>query len=318
MFIEMVRHVSYSTVVKNELCEVKNINDCCMVSEICAIVKMIGHWAYDEEILQEILVRTENKLLADIYIQGIKKFYGIDVKKEIIKSANRRRTLYNLSICNKDISLDLIDDLNSVIPQHYNFDVNKSEKCCIKAFLRGAFLSAGSISDPNKTYHLEVSTKDEETAGLLCGFFNDFNIYPKMLLRKDTFVVYIKDAEDISRFLNIIGAHNSLMHYENIRIEKDISNNVNRAVNCETANIQKSLDASFKQIESIKYIIDSKGLSFLPEKLKQLAIRRLENPELNLEDLGKTLNPPLGKSGVSHRMKKIKAIANELKESEED
>lgn len=310
--------MTYSTVVKNELCEIVNINSCCMVSEICAIVRMVGNWVYNGDDLVEILIRTENEKLADIFTKGIKKFYGINVINAISESANKRRVINNLSISKDDITDDLVNDLKSVIPEYYNFEHSKSGKCCTRAFLRGAFLASGSISNPRKTYHLEISTKDEETALILSAFFNDFHINPKILLRNDTFVVYIKDAEDISNFLNIVGAHQAMMNYENIRIEKNMRNNVNRAVNCETANIQKTLDASFKQLKAIRYIADTKGLSYLKENLKQVAMCRIENPDLGLADLGEELDPPLGKSGVSHRMKKIINIANELQEKESE
>lgn len=307
--------MSFSTSVKNELCSIENVRSCCIASEICGMIKLIGQFNYVDNKLGEIFFSTESEEVAERFSKGIEKFYGINA---VVREKSSRRSAFEVTIPATNISEDIINDLESVIPEYYKFSGRKSGKCCIKAFLRGAFLAAGYIGNPRKTYHLEFNTKDENTAGIICALLNDFNLNPKIILRKGGYVVYIKDAEFIFDFLALAGAHKSVLDYENVRVVKEMRNNINRAVNCETANLQKTLDASFKQIESIKLIRDVKGLGALPEHLKQLAILRLENPDLSMSELGALLDPPIGKSGVSHRMRRIINYAEELNNIESE
>lgn len=187
------------------------------------------------------------------------------------------------------------------------------KRCCGKAYVRGAFLAGGSISDPGKAYHLEIVCKDAMIAEELSEYLEIFNISAKVVERKGHFVLYIQEGENIVDFLNIIGAHKSLMELENVRIFKDVRNNVNRQVNCETANIQKTVDASIRQVESIKFIIKKGALEKLSPQLREAAIVRLENPDTDLYELGQLLNNPIGKSGINHRLRKIDEIAELLR-----
>jgi DNA-binding protein WhiA len=192
------------------------------------------------------------------------------------------------------------------------------QSCCKRAFIRGAFLASGSISDPEKGYHFEIVCDHAEQADMLARLIRDFSIEPKQIQRKKYYVVYIKDGSMIVDLLNIMGAHVSLMDMENIRILKDMRNSVNRRVNCETANLNKVVSAAVKQMEDITYIEQTKGLKYLPERLREIASLRMEEPDTSLVELGKKLNPPLGKSGVNHRLKKISDIANELRRNQND
>ena len=185
--------------------------------------------------------------------------------------------------------------------------------CCKKAFIRGAFLAMGSLTDPEKGYHFEIVCNRKEQADMLTGLIRDFNISPKMIQRKKYYVVYLKDGSMIVDLLNVMGAHVSLMNMENVRILKDMRNSVNRRVNCETANLNKVVHAAVKQMEDIAYIEQVKGLKYLPEHLRAIAELRMEEPDTSLVELGKKLNPPIGKSGVNHRLKKISEIAEELR-----
>lgn len=187
--------------------------------------------------------------------------------------------------------------------------------CCKQAFVKGAFLAAGSITDPEKGYHFEIVSYSESHAVLIMDIMKSFDIESKMVMRKKSYVVYIKDGSMIVDLLNVMGAHISLMNMENVRILKDVRNSINRKVNCETANLNKTVHAAVKQLEDIRYIESTKGLKFLPDNLRQVASIRLEEPEMSLKDLGEKLNPPLGKSGVNHRLRKISDIANELRRS---
>lgn len=189
------------------------------------------------------------------------------------------------------------------------------DSCCKRAFLRGAFLAGGSVSDPEKTYHLEIAAHYRDFASLIRTIINTYALHSKVIRRKGSMVVYLKEGENIVDFLNIIGAHRALLTLENIRILKEMRNNVNRLVNCETANLDKTVNASVRQISNIKYIQQHIGLETLPENLKEIAVMRLKHTDASLRELGDMLNPPLGKSGVNHRLRKLEKIADDYRES---
>lgn len=188
------------------------------------------------------------------------------------------------------------------------------KSCCIRAYIRGAFLVAGSITDPEKGYHFEVVTSGEALAMQLVRKLEFFGIEAKTVERKGHIVVYIKEGSQIVDALNVMEAHNALMELENVRILKEVRNSVNRKVNCETANINKTVNAAVKQIEDIQYIQENLGLEQLPPPLAQTADLRLEYPDVPLKELGAMMSPPVGKSGVNHRLRKLCAIAEELRD----
>lgn len=181
-----------------------------------------------------------------------------------------------------------------------------------KDFLRRVFLLNGSIIDPNKEYHLEIVSDSEELANTICELMIEFGIIAKVIEKKYNYATYVKEAESISLFLNIIGAHKALLEFENIKVMHEMNNQINRVVNCETANLSKIVNASIRQIEAINKIKNTIGLASIPEGLKELAELRLKNPDMGLEELGQLLSKPLGKSGVNHRFKRIEEIANSL------
>lgn len=188
------------------------------------------------------------------------------------------------------------------------------QSCCKRAYIRGAFLAAGSISDPNKSYHFEVVCRTMEQAKQLQEVINSFDMDAKIVERKKHYVVYLKEGSQIVDILNVMEAHVALMNLENVRILKEMRNSVNRKVNCETANISKTVNAAVKQLEDIVYIRDTMGLETLPDNLREIAMLRLEYPEAPLKELGTYLNPPVGKSGVNHRLRKISIIAETERE----
>lgn len=185
--------------------------------------------------------------------------------------------------------------------------------CCKRAFLRGAFLAAGSMSNPNKSYHFEIVCHTLEQALQMQGLMNSFETEAKIVERKGHFVVYLKEGAQIVDMLNVMEAYISLMNLENVRILKEMRNTVNRKVNCETANISKTVNAAVKQLEDIELIRDKMGLDELPDHLRQIAYVRLEFPEAPLKELGEYLSPPVGKSGVNHRLRKLAEIADSLR-----
>ena len=186
--------------------------------------------------------------------------------------------------------------------------------CCRRAFIRGAFLAAGSISDPERFYHFEIACTVRAKAEQLQAIIATFGIDARIVVRKKYYVVYIKEGSQIVDILNVMEAPVALMELENIRILKEMRGQVNRQVNCETANINKTVSAAVRQIEDIVYIRDTVGLDSLPPNLEEIAKARLEKPEATLKELGESLESPVGKSGVNHRLRKLSILAEELRE----
>src|SRR5699024_4774010 len=188
-----------------------------------------------------------------------------------------------------------------------------SHEGCKRAYLRGAFLARGSINNPEtSSYHLEIFNLDSDHNQILSSILNDYQLHARELQRRNGFIVYIKEAEKITEFLGLIGANNALFKFEDVRIVRDMRNSVNRLVNCETANMNKTIGASVRQMESIKYIKKTVGLDALPVRLKEIAEIRLQHPEVTLKEIGELLpSGKLSKSGVNHRLKKIEMFAEQ-------
>lgn len=297
--------MSFSSKIKNELCRMDNLKKCCYYAELLAAFRANIDYEKLEKKNSEIRLITENASFARRTFLNIKHVYNI--LPEIIIRRNprlKKNLLYIIIINSEDIlgSLDLL-----------KYSENIKKMCCKKSYLRGLFLATGSISDPEKTYHLEFNCKEYKLAEEIVESLNKFKLSSKIITRKGNYVVYLKDGEKIAVFLNLTGAHKSLMEYENIRIIKDVKNNVNRIVNCETANIGKTADAAVRQINSINYIKENIGFENLPENLRLIAELRLKFTEYNLKELGELLNPVLGKSGVNHRLNKLDKIAENYK-----
>ena len=196
----------------------------------------------------------------------------------------------------------------------WNIKSNLPEEEQLKrVYVREAFLKGGSVNDPNKDYHLEIACDTRKKVLELNEILNTFSIKSKIIKREKKYILYLKEGEEISKFLAFIGANQAVIWFEEIRVVKETRNDINRKVNCETANINKVVNAAVTQIENIKYIQKRHKFNQLTEPLKEIAQLRLENPESSLEELGKMLEPPISKSGVNHRMKKIEEFAKELK-----
>jgi len=199
---------------------------------------------------------------------------------------------------------------NSVLKKSHDSIIAKS--CCKRAYLRAAFLCAGSVNGPGKAYHLEFTANNEQHSTEIQGLLRSFGLSPKSVYRKNKFIIYFKESDQIADVLNIIGAHKQYIEFEMNRAEKEVGNSINRMANFETANIDKSILAAVKQIEDIKLISATIGLDALPNQLQECAILRMDEPALSLVELGQRLLPPIGKSGVNHRFRKLAEIAKEL------
>ena len=195
------------------------------------------------------------------------------------------------------------------------WDVNsnmKQDEQLARLYIREAFIKSGSMNAPNKKYHLQIMFKNNKKAEEMRKLLENFNINAKVIPKDKEYMLYLKDGEEISNFLALIGANNSVLRFEEERVIKETRNEINRIVNCETANLNKTINASVKQIEDIKLIKKMKKFNSLPDNLKEIAELRLENPDMPLSELGKQLSKPISKSGVNHRLKKISLIANDL------
>ena len=191
-------------------------------------------------------------------------------------------------------------------------DIEKKEEN-IRALIRGIFLGAGSINNPEKKYHLEINLANKKNVAHIKELSNEFDINLKVLQKEKEYSLYIKEGEEISKFLAFIGANKAVLKFEEIRVQREMNNKVNRIVNCEAANLNKTINAAVNQIEAIKYLQQIKEFEKLDKNLKEIALIRIENPDLPLSELGKMLTNPVGKSGVNYRLKKILQIAEELK-----
>lgn len=211
---------------------------------------------------------------------------------------------------NKKEITNLVDIENNLIYLKEKYiDQLKNEN--LKAIIRGVFMGSGSINDPNKKYHLEISFNTEENVNKIISILKILDINTKKMIVENKKSLYIKEGEEISKFLALIGAAKAVMDFEEIRIQKEMRGKVNRLVNCETANLNKTINASIEQIAAIKKLKEKGKFSNLSDNLKEIANLRIENPDMSLSDLGKKLNKPLGKSGVNYRLKKIMELADE-------
>ena len=313
--------MSFSIKVKNELANHISNATHCRIAELAALISMCGSVIIDENNNYKIRVKTETQPTAEKIKKLLCKTFKVDVDISTRENAYSKvgRT-YTLLVGDHQQALKILQatkliNENNEIGENFSITNNIviMKDCCKRAFIRGAFMAAGSISDPNKSYHFEIKCNSEKKAKQLIELLENYNIDGKMVARKGGYVVYIKEGEGIVDVLNVMEAHVSLMEMENVRILKGMSNYYNRQVNCETANIKKTVATSVRQIDDIDFIIQNKGIDYLPEKLQDIAWVRKENPDASLQELGEMLDPPLGKSGVNHRLRKICQIAQELR-----
>lgn len=306
--------MSFSSDVKKELSHVDfhDMHDC--AAEVAALLAFGGEVHVDKKGIPVLSFHAENPMIAARFFRLTQEL-GVSIcgtelpYTYIVPEEEERR--YLLKICG------FIDTLGRLVDEEEVFENPLlQQNHCQRAFLRGAFLASGSITDPEKNYHFEITCNSETAAVMLRDRMEFFGLEGKIVLRKRHFIVYMKEGSMISEMLAIMGSTLSKMDFENIRILKDVRNVVNRRVNCETANINKTVSAARKQIEDIEYIIKCIGLEQIAEPLRQIACARLEEPEATLKELGEKLDPPVGKSGVNHRLRKLSQLAEELKNKE--
>lgn len=255
--------------------------------------------------LNEYNINRFSKLLSNMEISK----YKIDIKgKNYTITVQKIEKMEQINYIEKDIEIS-----GKFKQQIENLEkINEQEEIAIKALARGVFLGSGSVNNPENKYHLEMILSTLENAIIIQKLMKKMQINFKVLKRENGYSLYIKEGEEISKFLAFVGANNSVIKFEEIRVIRDIKNNVNRKVNCETANLNKTINASVRQIEAIKKLKETGKFKNLSENLKEIANLRLENPDASLVELGKMLKNPIGKSGVNHRLNQIIELARSL------
>ena len=298
--------MSFSTDVKEELIKAMPQKRHCRLCELTAILAFAGK-------------RNQNSIFV---------YQTSETKAAIRKCFTLLNKTFNINtdVLGEDIDKDKtfiefgrdIPGMDEVLDAiaHETPGYLLTNDCCKRAYLRGAFISAGFINDPGKAYHFEIVCQTAEEASMLMELLEDFDISARSTLRRRYYVVYVKDADTIQDVLNVLDAHKALMAFVNARIMKDVRNDLNRRNNCDVSNITRAVNAGSKQIEDIRLIDEKEGLNALPASLRDIAVLRLENPESSLTELGEMLDPPVGKSGVNHRLRKISEYAQKYRNKE--
>lgn len=312
--------MTFSSKIKDELSRTEIADTISAKAETAALVRTMGYVNLKGFNKLEIEFSTENAAVARRVFKLLKTAFDITTQVSVERT-NRLKKHNNYIInINHELSKNFlqetgIDANNDFNIMTFDFGVPYSlmvDDECKRAYIKGAFMGCGSISDPEKSYHAEFVNSREEHSKGICKLLEEYGITGKTIFRKNYYVTYIKESEQISDLLALMGANNAVLQFENVRAVKETRNQINRVINCETANLDKIVDTSMRQINNIKILKKYKAIDKLPDHLKELAYLRLKHTNASLKELGEMLNPPLGKSGVNHRLRKIEELAEEL------
>ena len=296
--------MSFSTEVKNELCRVSMQRACCTRAEVYGALLHASVFSH-----KEIRLSAENMTVVRRLQALLQRAFFVECEPQ---KAGRKQQL----VLTEPAQIGRVfDALGYDCKSHITYHINRNlleEDCCIASFLRGAFLMGGTVAGPDKKSHLELKTTHQSLSGEETSLMLDLGLSPKQARRGSAYLLYFKDGASAEDFLTRIGAPHAAMELMQAKVEKNLRNTINRQVNCETANISKTVNAAVRQIEDIEYIRAKKGLESLPDNLKEIALLRLEYPDVSLKELGTYLDPPVGKSGVNHRLRRITEIAAEM------
>ena len=313
--------MSFSGKVREELAG--NISSArhCRIAELTAFIGMCGTIAVNSFDQYSIKIHSENFLVARKVFTLIEKTFNIKVDVSIRRNIKRQNATYSVVVRQHEDAVRILQAVKMIGGNaDYISDIRPfsplvlQQTCCRRAFLRGAFQASGSMSDPSKSYHFEIVCDSQAAAGQIQEIMDGFGLDAKIVQRKKAYVAYLKEGSRIVDVLNVMEAHVALMELENVRILKEMRNTVNRKVNCETANINKTVSAAVKQVEDITYLRDTVGFEHLPDNLAEAALARLEHPDATLKELGETLDPPVGKSGINHRLRRLSEMAEKVKQ----
>lgn len=305
--------MSFSSGAKAEICRTMPESECCELAELAAMIHTAGSISISGGAFA-LRIDTENAAVARRAFSLVKNLYGIHAVMQMHTNQLKRNHIYSLTVdapAAHMVAMDvrLIGDEGLGLGTDMSFLGNR---CCKVSFVRGAFLGGGSVTNPEKRYHLEFVCSQKEFADGLLNIINELGIAARMIPRGKDFVVYLKEGDAIVTLLTMIGAHSSILSMENIRVMKSVRNSVNRKVNCETGNLSKTVNASLKQQESIEYIRAHMGFEKLGPGLREVAEARLNNPEATLEELAQMVGAG-SKSGINHKLRKLNSIAEQLK-----
>ncbi len=298
--------MSFSSDIKNELAALQNSSPCCDAAQAYGMVEFGRSFS-----VGGISLQTENEASAQRYAELIGAVCG--VVTECTRPTENRPGMYTVTVpeANRKVVLGRFGHGGSEVTLRLNRAVLDCEECAA-AFIRGAFLVCGAVTNPQVDYHLEFSVPYLNLSRDLIALLGELGLHARTVRRKGNYVVYFKESEQIEDCLTLMGAMNASLELMNVKIFKNIRNNVNRAANCESANLDKTVAAALVQTEAVRKIEQRMGLDALPEELRQLCRLRLENPDFSLRELGEQLEPPISRSGVNHRLKRIMEIAEEL------
>jgi DNA-binding protein WhiA len=316
--------MSFTLDVKEQLLRINTSRRCCRQSEFLAFLRMNGNVSLASGGKPGLLATTSNAAVARRYFKLVKELWGL--RAEILMRDShhfKKNKIYTLRIPPQDEVRQVLDKLAKIPdgnPWNAGQDIGRAttlrevfaSECCQRAYLRGAFLGSGFVSNPQKSYHLEIVCQDIYQAHFLLALAAYYQLNLKISERKGRFLVYCKGSEQISDFLNVIGAHSALLELENVRVIKDTSNNVNRIINCDTANTDKAVEAAQRQLAAIRRLVADGRLDGLKPQLRETAALRLENPDLPLAELAKLFEKPISKAGLYHRLQKLEALAEEI------
>lgn len=292
--------MSFSSDIKDRISEIENRCEYCKRAQLAAMVRYTGKIKNDG-----IILTTENESVMKCLKRLIFENSGIETEYEY----REKTRLFEMTISDAG-AIDNLSDLLMLYGDDYG-DLTPFD-CCVTAYIRGAYLGGGSVSNPEKNYHLEFDARYEAEADRLCRMLSKCGVTAKITSRKSHSIVYIKEYSLIADTLGIIGDSSSALEIYNISVEKDVRNSINRHMNCENANMDKVADAYMKHLAAIEKIKNTIGLEGLPDVLKEIAQVRVEYPEDSLKQLGERLENPIGKSGVNHRLNRIVAIADDI------
>ncbi|TDM14704.1 DNA-binding protein WhiA [Macrococcus bovicus] len=310
--------MSFASEMKNELTRIE-ADDCCSKAELAALIRMNGNLSISNR-EWVINVQSENAAIARRVFSLIKKIFGVEIELLVRKKMKLKKN--NVYICRiKTKARDILEELGILVEGSFTHEIEDhlvKNDCCKRSYLRGAFLAGGSVNNPEtSSYHLEIFSLYESHSRDLTKLMNEYQLNAKTLERKKGYISYMKEAEKIADFLSLIGGYQALLKFEDVRIVRDMRNSVNRLVNCETANLNKTISAAMRQVENIELIEQEIGLEELPDRLREIAKLRIIHQDISLKELGEMVSTGvISKSGVNHRLRKLDEIAEKLRNGE--
>ena len=310
--------MSFASEMKNELTRIE-VDDDCAKAELSALIRMNGNLSISNQQFV-INVQTENAAIARRIFSLIKKCFGVEVELLVRKKMKLKKNNIYISRI-KVKAKEILDELGILQDGMFKQEIDKSilkNDICKRSYLRGAFLAGWSVNNPEtSSYHLEIFSLYEEHSADLTALMNQYELNSKQLERKKGYISYLKEAEKISDFLSLIGGYQALLKFEDVRIIRDMRNSVNRLVNCETANLNKTVSAAMKQVESIQLIDKEIGIDNLPDRLREVARLRIDNQDVSIKELGEMVSTgKISKSGINHRLRKLNEMADKIRSGE--